>query len=74
VLISRITQNQWWSRDYDLRYIVTFSVMTSSFPIIAVIDARWGFDGLSKVLSAAAACVFISVSMLPRALSEKRSL
>jgi MFS family permease len=74
VLISRITQSEWRSRVYAFRYIVTFSVMASSLPIIAVIHARWGFDSLFIVLSAAATCIFVSVVMLPRALSGKRSL
>jgi len=74
VLISRITQGQWRSRVYAFRYIVTFSVMASSLPVIALIHTRWGFDSLFMVLSAAAACVFISVLMLPLALSWKRSI
>jgi MFS family permease len=74
VLISRITQSQWRSRVYALRYIVTFSVMASSLPIIALIHARWGFDSLFVVLSAAATCIVVSVLMLPRALSGKHSL
>jgi predicted MFS family arabinose efflux permease len=74
VLISRITQSQWRSRVYAFRYIVTFSVMASSLPIIALIHARWGFDSLFIVLSAAATSIFVSVLMLPRALSGKRSL
>jgi MFS family permease len=71
VLISRITQSQWRSRVYAFRYIVTFSVMASSLPLIALIYARWGFDSLFAVLSAAATCIFVSVLMLPRALSGK---
>jgi MFS family permease len=74
VLISRITQSQWRSRVYAFRYIVTFSVMASSLPIIALIHARWGFDSLFVVLSAAATCIFVSVLMLPRTLSGKHSL
>jgi MFS family permease len=74
VLISRITQSQWRSRVYAFRYIVTFSVMASSLPIIALIHARWGFDSLFVVLSAAATCIFVSVLMLPRALSGNHSL
>jgi MFS family permease len=69
VLISRITQSQWRSRVYAFRYIVTFSVMASSLPIIALIHARWGFDSLFFVLSAAATCIVVSVLMLPRVLS-----
>ncbi len=68
VLIARITRNEWRSRVYAFRYIVTQSVATSSIPLIAWIHARWGFDSLFTVLSAAAACIFTSVLMLPRAL------
>jgi MFS family permease len=71
VLIKRITQSQWRSRVYAFRYIVTFSVMASSLPVISLIHARWGFDRLFIVLSAAATCIFVSVLMLPRALSGK---
>jgi MFS family permease len=73
VLVSRITQSEWRSRVYALRYIVTFSVMASSIPIIAWIHARWGFDILFTALSAAAAGIFLSVIMLPRAIAIKRS-
>ena len=66
VLISRITRSEWRSRVYGLRYIVGFSVMASSVPLIAWIHTHWGFDRLFTILSAAAACTFISVLMLPR--------
>ncbi len=71
VLVKRITRSQWRSRVYALRYIVTFSVMASSLPIISMIHARRGFDFLFVMLSAAATCIFVSVLMLPRALSRK---
>ena len=67
VLISRITRSEWRSRVYAFRYIVTFSVMASSIPLIAWIHARWGFDRLFTLLSGAAICVLTSVLMLPRA-------
>ena len=71
VLIGRITRSEWRSRVYAFRYIVSFSVMASSVPLIAWIHARWGFDSLFTLLSAAAACIFTSVIMLPRAVSAK---
>ncbi len=71
VLIGRITRSEWRSRVYAFRYIVTLSVAASSVPLIAWIHARWGFDSLFTVLSAAAACIFTSVLMLPRALSKE---
>jgi len=66
VLIGRITRSEWRSRVYGFRYIVTFSVMASSVPLIAWIHAHRGFDGLFTILSAAAACICVSVLMLPR--------
>lgn len=66
VLISRITRSEWRSRAYAFRYIVGFSVMASSVPLIAWIHAHWGFDRLFTILSTAAACICISVLMLPR--------
>ncbi|NIQ37068.1 MAG: MFS transporter [Proteobacteria bacterium] len=71
VLIGRITRSEWRSRVYAFRYIVTFSVMASSVPLIAYIHEHWGFDSLFIVLSAAGACILTSVLMLPRALSAK---
>jgi MFS family permease len=71
VLISRVTQSEWRSRAYAFRYIVTFSVSASSIPFIAWIHSRWGFDSLFIVLSAAAIFIFVSVLMLPRAISGK---
>ncbi len=71
VLIGRITRSEWRSRIYAFRYIVSFSVMASSVPLIAWIHARWGFDSLFTLLSAAAACIFTAVLMLPRAVSAE---
>ncbi|MBW2205332.1 MAG: MFS transporter, partial [Deltaproteobacteria bacterium] len=71
VLIGRIARSEWRSRVFAFRYIVTFSVMASSLPLIAWIYSHWGFDGLFKVLAFAAAGTFIAVIMLPRAVSER---
>jgi len=73
VLVGRITRSEWRSRVYAFRYIVGFSVMASSVPLIAWIYTRWGFDGLFTVLSGAAICIFFSVLLLPRAISAIRS-
>lgn len=73
VLISRVIHSEWRSRAYAFRYIVTFSVSASSIPFIAWIHARWGFDTLFIVLSVAALVIFVSVLMLPGALSGKHS-
>ena len=67
VLVGRITKSEWRSRVYSIRYIVTFSVMASTLPLIAGIHASWGFDALFVVLAVAAGGIFAAVMLLPRA-------
>jgi MFS family permease len=66
VLVGRITRSEWRSRVYGLRYIVTFSVMASTVPLIAWLHATWGFAALFVVMAAAAGCTFVAVLLLPR--------
>ena len=67
VLVGRITKSEWRSRVYSIRYIVTFSVMASTLPLIAGIHASWGFGALFVVLAVAASGIFAAVLTLPRA-------
>ena len=66
VLVGRITKSEWRSRVYSLRYIVTFSVMASTLPVIAGIHATWGFAALFVVMAVAAGAIFAAVLLLPR--------
>ena len=66
VLVGRITKSEWRSRVYSLRYIVTFSVMASTLPVIAGIHATWGFGALFVVMAVAASGIFAAVLLLPR--------
>ena len=66
VLVGRITRSEWRSRVYALRYIVTFSVMASTLPLIAGIHASWGFSALFVVMAVAASAIFAAVMVLPR--------
>ena len=66
VLVSRIARNEWRSRVYAVRYVVSFSVMASSLPVIAGIHAGWGFGALFVVMAVAAGGILAAVFMLPR--------
>jgi len=66
VLVGRITRSEWRSRVYSIRYIVTFSVMASTLPLIAGIHATWGFSVLFVIMAVAASGIFAAVLMLPR--------
>lgn len=65
VLIGRITQSEWRSRVYGLRYVVTFSVMACAVPLVAWLHIGWGFSTLFGVMAIAAACILAAVLMLP---------
>ncbi len=65
VLLGRVTRNEWRSRVFASRYIVTFSVTALAVPFIAWVHANWGFDRLFVILAISAAAIFIAVSMLP---------
>ena len=69
VLVSRIATSEWRSRVYALRYVVSFSVMASSLPVIAGIHAGWGFGALFVVMAFAAGGIFAAVLTLPGARS-----
>lgn len=65
VLVGRIARSEWRSRAYALRYIVTFSVMASTVPLIAWIHGTWGFNVLFGVLATTALLIFFAVLALP---------
>ena len=66
VLVSRIAKSEWRSRVYAVRYVVSFSVMASSLPVIAGIHAGWGFGALFILMAVAAGGIFAAVLTLPR--------
>ncbi len=66
VLVGRIASSAWRSRLYAIRYIVTFSVMASTIPVIAGIHASWGFSALFAVMAVAAGGILAAVLMLPQ--------
>ncbi len=65
VLVGRMVRSEWRSRAYGIRYVVTFSVMASAVPFIALVHGTWGFSALFGVLGVAASFIFIAALMLP---------
>lgn len=66
VLVGRVAQNEWRSRAYAMRYIVTFSVMALAVPLIAWIHGTSGFGTLFALLGVAASLIFAAVLVLPK--------
>ena len=67
-MIGKTASGPYRARIYGVRYVVSFTVLAVSLPLIAFIHGRWGFDMLFWVLAGAAAIVLTAVSLLPREL------
>ena len=65
VLVGRIAKSEWRARAYALRYIVTFSVMASTIPLIGWVHGQWGFGTLFPLLAVAAGMIFTVVLFMP---------
>ena len=65
VLIGRVSRNEWRSRLYAMRYLLTLTVMASALPLIGWIHASWGFSYLFTLLAACAGLIFLAIIMLP---------
>ena len=68
VLMGRITASEWRSRAFACRYVVTFSALAATIPLIAWIHATYGFDMMFMALTGGALAILAAVMMLPRAI------
>jgi MFS family permease len=69
-MIGRLAEGEWRARIYGMRYVVSFTVLAATLPLIAFIYERWGFDVLFNVLAASAAVILAAVLMLPSRLPQ----
>ena len=73
-MISRMAQGEFRARIYGLRYVVSFSVLAATLPLIKFVYSTWGFDTLFRILALAAAVIFLVVSQLPSRMPELRAI
>jgi MFS family permease len=69
-MIGRLADGQWRARIYGVRYVVSFTVLAATLPLIAFVYENWGFDTLFRVLAVAAAVILAAVLMLPQQLPQ----
>jgi MFS family permease len=67
-LIGRLADGEHRARIYAVRYVVSFTVLAASLPLIAFVYESWGFDALFWVLALSAAVILCAVMLLPRKL------
>jgi MFS family permease len=72
-MIGRLAEGEYRARIYGVRYVVSFTVLAASLPLIAFVYENWGFDALFRVLAVSAAVILAAVAMLPRRLPTPQS-
>jgi MFS family permease len=66
-MVARYTNDEWRSRVYALRYVMSFSASATAVPMIAYLYATTGeFTQTFNVLAAAALCIFVAALFFPR--------
>jgi MFS family permease len=72
-MIGKMASGGARARVYGIRYVVSFTALAATLPLISIVYQRWGFDTLFYLLSAAATVIFALVSCLPRKLPAARA-
>lgn len=67
-MIGKMASGPARARIYGVRYVVSFTVLAVTLPLIGVVHTNWGFDALFLILAAAAAVILTAVFFLPRRL------
>ena len=73
-MIGRLAEGEWRARIYGVRYVVSFTVLAATLPLIAFVYERWGFDVLFLVLAGSAAVILSAVLMLPSRLPQPQAV
>ncbi|MCP4319094.1 MAG: MFS transporter [Hyphomicrobiales bacterium] len=68
-MIGKMASGDYRARTYGMRYVVSFSVLAVSLPMIAYVYGNWGFDMLFRILAVAAFVILAAVVALPKRLS-----
>jgi MFS family permease len=67
-MIGRLADGAYRARVYGVRYVVSFTALAASLPLIGFVYEQWGFDALFRVLAVSAAVILAAVALLPRRL------
>ena len=69
-MIGKMASGTHRARIYGVRYVVAFSVLALTLPLVSYVYANWGFDTLFNVLALAAFVILCAVALLPKRLPE----
>jgi MFS family permease len=64
-MIGKMATGEFRARVYGIRYVVSFTVLAATLPLIGFVHAHWGFDTLFRILAVSALVILAAVSLLP---------
>ena len=64
-MIGKVASGSLRASIYGVRYVVAFTALALSLPLIAYVYATWGFDRLFQILAAASLLILLAVLALP---------
>jgi MFS family permease len=67
-MIGKMASGAARARIYAVRYVVSFTALAATLPLIAFVHANWGFDALFRILAVAALVILTAVACLPKRL------
>ena len=67
-MIGKTASGAYRARIYGIRYVVSFTVLAATLPLIAFVYQNWGFDTLFRILAGAALVILAAVAVLPKRL------
>ena len=73
-MIGKTASGAYRARIYGVRYVVSFTAMAVTLPLIAFVYQNWGFDTLFRILAGAAVVILVAVAILPKRLPEPDSV
>lgn len=73
-MIGKMARGAFRARTYGIRYVVSFSVLAISLPLIAFVYETWGFDTLFRILAGAALVILGVVAFLPKHLPTSEAI
>jgi MFS family permease len=72
-MIGKTASGAYRARIYGVRYVVSFTVLAVTLPLIAYVYQTWGFDTLFRILAGAAIVILGAVVLLPKRLPTPES-
>jgi MFS family permease len=64
-MIGRMASGPFRARVYGVRYVLGFSVLAATLPLVGFVYDAWGFDTLFRLLAGAAAVILAAAFLLP---------